>query len=167
MVHAVADIEIYGYTDKIQYMPGEKGTVKYWIHNEGTEEVILKNIIIEYPWHSLYVWEGNETIKEINTVILIGGNWSATATFTIPSDGRAIGGYVRITVVTDKVSRSRNIPLNVANAPVYTAFQDMDKIVTLFTVLVVLLIVCTVIIAATMFLAGRKPQVTWTKEKTE
>jgi len=41
----------------------------------------------------------------------------------------------------------------------------MDKLVTLFTVLVVLVIVCTIIIAATIFLSARKPQVTWKPEE--
>jgi hypothetical protein len=41
----------------------------------------------------------------------------------------------------------------------------MDKLVTLFTVQVVLLIVCTIIIAATIFLSARKPQVTWKAEE--
>jgi uncharacterized membrane protein len=167
MVKAVADIEIYGYTDKTQYMPGEKGTLKIWIYNEGTEDIILNNVTIEYPWHSYYIWEGNETIT-VNTAILIGKNWTTTISFTIPTDGRAVGGNIRVTAVTDKVpSRFRNFSLAVANAPIYASLQDIDKIVTLFTVLVVLLIVCTVIIAATMFLTSRKPKVTWKEEKPE
>lgn len=166
-VGAVADIEIYGYTDKTQYMPGEKGTLKIWIYNEGTEDIILYNVTIEYPWHSYYIWEGNETIT-VNGPVMIGKNWTTSISFTIPTDGRAVGGNIRVTVVTDKVPiRSRNFPLSVASAPFYASLQDIDKIVTLFTILVVLLIVCTVIIAATLFLTGRRPQVTWAKEKPE
>jgi len=37
--------------------------------------------------------------------------------------------------------------------------------VTLFTIQAVLLIVCTVIIAATIFLSARRPQVTWKAEE--
>ena len=167
-VKAVASIEIYGYTDKTQYMPGEKGTLKFWVYNDGTEELILKNVTIEYPWHSCYIWEGNETIRDINTPILIGGNWTHTLTFTIPSDGRAIGGNIRITVASsDKIFPPKNFPINVASAPSYESLQDIDKLVTLFTVQVVLLIVCTVIIAATMFLTSRRPKVTWKEEKPE
>lgn len=166
-VGAVADIEIYGYTDKTQYMPGEKGTLKLLIYNEGTEDIILYNVTIEYPWHSYYIWEGNETIT-INQPVMVGKNWNTTISFTIPTDGRAISGNIHVTAVTDEIpSRVRNFPLNIAGTPVYTATQDMDKIVTLFTILVVLLIVCTVIIAATLFLTGRRPQVTWAKEKPE
>lgn len=166
-VKAVASIEIYGYTDKTQYMLGEKGTLKFWIYNDGTEDIILKNVTIEYPWHNYYIWEGNETIKDIlQPAVLVGGNWSTTVTFTVPSDGRAAGGSIRIVAVTDKiVPQTRYIPINVASAPSYGSLQDMDKLVTLFTVQVVLLIVCTVIVAATIFLSGRRPQVTWRKEE--
>jgi uncharacterized membrane protein len=165
LVNAAASIEIYGYNDKTQYMSGGEGTFKFWIYNDGTEDIILKNITIEYPWHSLYVWEGNETIIDINTAILVGGNWSTTKTFTVPSDGRAVSGNIRVTVVTDKLTpQTKNFWLNVVGAPSYGSLQDMDKIVTLFTVQVVLVIVCTIIIAATVFLSTRKPQVTWAKE---
>jgi hypothetical protein len=167
-VRAAASLHIYGYTDAQQYTLGEKGTLKFWIYNDGTEDFILKNVTIEYPWHYYYIWEGNETIKDINIAVLVGGNWNKTVTFTVPSDGRAVGGSIRIVVYTDKMApQTAYIPINVVNAPYYWSLKDMDKLVTLFTVQVVLLIVCTVIIAATMFLTGRKPKVTWKEEKVE
>jgi hypothetical protein len=163
--NAVASIEIYGYVDKPQYMPGDTGTLKIWVVNDGTEDVILKSVTIKYPWNVFYIWEGNETLKDINSAILKGGNWSTTRTFIVPMDGRAKGGSITVDVVTSAVSDSKSISINVASAPAYESLQDMDKLVTLFTVLVVLLIVCTVIIAATMFLSTRKPQVTWKAEE--
>jgi len=167
-VKAAASIEIYGYVDKTQYMPGDKGTLKIWIVNDGTEDIILKSVTIEYPWNKFYIWEGNETIKEFtNPAILKGGNWSDSRTFTVPTDGRAIGGDIRVHVVTSPSTPANTnwIPITVASAPAYESIQDMDKLVTLFTVQAVLLIVCTIIIAATIFLSARKPQVTWKAEE--
>ena len=164
-VKAVASIEIYGYVDKTQYMPGDTGTLKIWIVNDGTEDIILKSVAIRYPWNAFYIWEGNETIKDINAAILKGGNWSTTRTFTVPTDGRAKGGSINVDVVTSAVADSKSVSITVASAPTYGSLQDMDKLVTLFTVQVVLLIVCTIIIAATIFLSARKPQVTWKAEE--
>ena len=164
-VNAAASIAIYGYVDKTQYMPGDTGTLKIWIVNDGTEDLILKSVEIKYPWNAFYIWEGNETIKDINAAILKGANWSTTRTFTVPTDGRAVGGNIHVHVVTSTVSDTKLISVNVASAPAYESLQDMDKLVTLFTVQVVLLIVCTIIIAATIFLSARKPQVTWKAEE--
>jgi hypothetical protein len=164
-VNAAAHVEIYGYVDKTQYMPGDKGTLNIWIVNDGTEDVILKSVTIKYPWNAFYIWEGNETIKGINAAILQGGNWSTSRTFTVPTDGRATGGNIIVEVVTSTITRTKPIPITVASAPAYGSLQDMDKLVTLFTVQVVLVIVCTIIIAATIFLSARKPQVTWKAEE--
>jgi len=167
-VRAAPSIQIFSYVDKPQYKPGDTGTLYIWIYNDGTEDVILKNITIEYPWHDYYVWEGNETIKDINTAVLIGGNWSTTSTFTVPTDGRAIAvgiPEIRIRAVTDKTTETRDIPISIASVPVATTIQDMDKLTTLFTIMAVLLIVCTLIIAATIFLSARRPQVTWKAEE--
>lgn len=165
---AAATFEIYGYTDKIQYMPGESGKLNIWIYNDGTDDLILKSITIEYPWHSDYIWEGNDTIKDIDTVVAKGANWSTTRSFTIPNDGRATSGNIKVSVVTDKVSRTEFIYLDVASAAEYFSLQSMDKIVTLLTIIAVLVIVCTIIVAATIFLSARRPQITWkTEEKAE
>jgi hypothetical protein len=43
----------------------------------------------------------------------------------------------------------------------------MDQIITLFTIQVVLLIVCTIIIAATIFLSTRRPQIMWKTEEKQ
>lgn len=167
-VKAAVSIAIYGYVDKTQYMPGDTGTLKIWIVNDGTEDIILKSVTIKYPWNAFYIWEGNETIKDINAAILKGGNWSTTRTFTVPTDGRAKGGSINVDVVTSAVPGTKPISITVASAPTYGSLQDMDKLVTLFTVQVVLLIVCTVIIAATIFISVRRPQATWrTEEKAQ
>jgi hypothetical protein len=43
----------------------------------------------------------------------------------------------------------------------------MDQIITLFTIQVVLLIVCTIIVAATIFLSARRPQIMWKSEEKQ
>jgi len=164
-VKAVASISIYGYLDKTQYMPGEKGTLKIWVYNDGTEDIILKTITIKYPWHFLYIWEGNETIRDINVAVSKGGNWSTSRTFTVPTDGRAVDGNIIINAVATTTEDTATININVANGQDYSTLKDMEQLVTLFTVLVVLMIVCTAIIAATIFLSARRPQVTWKTEE--
>jgi len=164
-VKAATKIDIFGYVGEIQYMPGDEGTLKLWVYNNGDEDVILKTVTIEYPWHNYYIWEGNETIRDINALILKGGNWSTTKSFTVPKDGRVTGGNIQVEVVTDKVSRTEWVYLDVANPSEYFSLQSMERIVTLLTIMAVLIIVCTIIIAATIFLSTRRPQVTWKKEE--
>jgi hypothetical protein len=167
-VKAAANVQIYGYVDKTQYMPGDTVTLTFYIYNYGPDEIVLKNVTIYYPWYSP-IWGGNETIKNINAVISEGKNWNTTKTFTIPTDGRAVGSEVTIeykyTIGTTVYTRSDDISINLVSAPDYGSLKDMDKLVTLFTVQVVLLIVCTIIIAATIFLTAHKPQVTWKAEE--
>lgn len=179
LASAAPTVVIYGYTDRSgQYKPGETGTLKFWIYNKGPEDIVLKNVTIIYPWGQTGtgepnpIWGGNKTIKGINAALTKGQNWTDTETFTIPTDGRAMGGSVSITYTytygSSTPSTSGSIPLYVASVPLYMSAENMDKIVTLLTVLVVLVIVGAIIIAATIFLAVHKPQVTWKAEqKTE
>lgn len=168
LAQAAPLVEVYGYTDKSYYKPGETVTLKFWVCNWGPEDIVLKNVTIEYPWYSP-LWGGNKTIKNINAALTKDQNWTNTDTFTIPTDGRAVGGDVIITYTytygSSTPSPSEDIQLNVASVPWYGSFENMDKMVTLFTVLVVLVIVGAVIIAATIFLAMRRPQVTWKAEQ--
>ncbi|NWF86844.1 hypothetical protein HXY32_03440 [Candidatus Bathyarchaeota archaeon] len=170
LAQAFPTVNAYGYTDKSQYKPGETVTLKFWIYNWGPEDIILKNVSIRYPWYNI-IWGGNATFTSINFALAKDQNWTPTQTFTftIPTDGRATGGGIEISFVFtyggNQYERTDYITLNVASAPWFMSFENMDKIVTLFTVLVVLVIVCTVIIAATIFLAGRRPQVTWKAEQ--
>jgi len=168
IVGAAPTVNIYGYTDKSQYKPGEIGTLKFWIYNWGPEDITPKNITIEYPWYSP-IWGGNKTITISGISLAKDQNWSATETFTIPTDGRATGGWITLRFVytfgASTPTRTEYVYLNVASAPTYSSLQDMDKIVTLLTVLTVLTIVCAIIIAATIFLAARRPAVTWKAEE--
>jgi ABC-type anion transport system duplicated permease subunit len=161
---------IYGYMDKTQYKPGETVKMSFWIHNPSAETIELKNITIRYPWYSPF-WDSNQTIKyETTTTLVQGQNRSEVITFPIPNDGRAEAGDVMITITyKDGTGNIRSTLSSVYLSVIsYGPLENMDKIVTLLTVLVVLVIVGAVIIAATIFLAVHKPQVTWKAEqKTE
>jgi uncharacterized membrane protein len=161
---AYASFSIYGYTDKPQYRPGEKGTLKIWVYNDGTEDLILKNMTLYYPWHNI-VWGGNETlVPSADTVIAPKGNYSTTTQFTIPNDGRAEGGLVTILVVTDKGTDDGQVTLNVANPPVSTAFENMDNLITLFSALVIITLIGIIGIVFTIYLTARRPKMVWAEE---
>jgi hypothetical protein len=160
---------IDGYTDKPQYKPGETVTLKFWIYNPDAQGIFLKNVTITYPWYNL-LWDGNQTIKYTTTVgLLEGQNRSETVTFTIPTDGRAEGGDIVIIVTYESsgsiIQAFGDVPLNVASVPYYSAFENMDRLLMLITVLVVLVILGAIIIAATIYLTMRKPEVAWKAEQ--
>jgi hypothetical protein len=170
-----ATVNVYAWTDKTSYNPGEKGTLKIVIRNDRTDEdLILYNITITYPWFAYTgeKWEGNDTIAVNEAISKNGGTKTYTKEFTVPSDGRAITPYytpaqISIVIYVDKAPYyyTKNPPIYIKSTPLYMSLEDGDKLITLFTVQVVLLIVCTVIIAATIFLSARRPQVTWKAEE--
>jgi hypothetical protein len=173
MAQAFPTVNVYGYTDKTQYRPGETVTLKFFVYNWGPEDIVLKNVSIFFPWYSP-LWGGNATIKNIDAALTQDKNWTPTQTFTftIPTDGRAVSGNINIQFVYtyggNAYSSSESIFLNVASVALYAFAEGMDRIVLLFTVLVVLVIVCTGIIAATIFLSKGRSHVTWKAEqKTE
>lgn len=152
---------IYGYVDKTQYLRGEEGKLKIWIVNEGDEDLILQNITVTYPWNYYLPWEGNDSLKKIGEVILIDGNLTYEFDFTVPSDGRALSsGNINLYVVTDKYDATRSIPLSVANPPMSFNLENMDNLIILITVQIVVAIIAALIIAAAVFLTGRKPTIT-------
>lgn len=167
-----ATINVYGYTDKRKYSPGETVTLKLWVYNEGPDEVVLKNITFYVPWYSP-VWGGNYTISAGNAVLGKGQNWTTTKTFTIPEDGRAYGGSIKVEGVYTIGSAAYTFTRYPCSMDVPTAYEyslaNMDKLLTLITVQAVLVIVCTIILAATIFLSMRRPKVVLEEEmgKTE
>ena len=164
-VQAYANFGVYGYVDKIQYDYGESGKLMIWIVNEGDEPLILHNITVYYPWHMVLPWEGNFTEGDIDEVIPVGGNMSYTFDFTVPDDfGPISSGQIETLVVTDKRTRVQNLWMNIVSPPYSMSLQNMDNLITLITVLVILVIIAAIIIAAAVFLSGRRPTGTWTKE---
>jgi uncharacterized membrane protein len=164
-VRAAAVVQIYGYVEKTQYQAGEEGRLKIWIVNEGDEDLILQNISVIYPWNSYLPWEGNETLTKQGQVVLVNGNTTYEFDFTIPNDGRALAsGYISVSVETDKDTDSTSIPMNIANPPTNLKVENMENIVMLFTVQIIIAIIAALIIAAAVFLSGRRSGVAWQKE---
>jgi len=176
-----ATVNIYAWTDKTYYNPGEKGVLKIVIRNDRTDQdLIIKNITITYPWFGYTgdKWEGNDTIKVDPPPVILknGGTYTKSVDFNIPTDGRVTTSMYEVSHIDIRVAVDKSpyyyptigdyqVPIYIKSTPLYMSFEDADKIVTLFTIQVVLIIVCTVIIAATIFLSVRRPQVTWKAEE--
>lgn len=161
---AQPNLQIKVWTDKPYYMPGEKTIVYIALNNTGTSPLTIGNITVTYESWGAYVndeWVGDQTIS-VKKAISIGETLRVESAYLVPIDGRAQSTYVSVTVSTDVHGSSTYA--DVASIQVSTTPRYMEQIVTLFTVQVVLLIVCTIIVAATIFLSARRPRVTWRKE---
>ena len=159
---AVASFSIYGYTDKPQYRPGETGTLKIWVYNDGAvDDLVLKNMTLYYPWHNI-MWGGNETlVLSPAKVISPKDSYSTTAQFTIPNDGRPTAGNVKIYV--NERTDYRYLTLNVAN-PSVIAFENMNNLITLFSALVIITLIGIIGIVFTIYLTARRPKMVWAEE---
>jgi len=153
------------WTDKSEYAPGETGTLHVVFYNGRTSAVTIEEIeIILTEWRA-YIndeWQGNQTI-EVNQAVVSKGVYRKEITFTVPTDGRARSTSGDITIKTTELGNV--YPL--WNPYIYVTYTPkyMEQIITLFTILVVLSIVCTIIIAATIFLSARRPKVRWRPEE--
>ena len=157
------------WTDKPTYSVGQTGKLYIAYNNIRDSPVTIRyiTVIFEKWWaydKAKSQWIGNITYTPPTTesvtehtvrVYEIG--------FTVPSDGRAVETAVEIKVYTNLPIPDELKPkpeISIIETPVY-----MEQIITLLTIQVVLIIVCTVIIAATIFLSARRPQVTWKAEE--
>lgn len=158
---AEPSVTVYGYTDRAYYKPGETGTINFWVHNQGTEDLILNNVSIYYPWDKNGLWGTNQTITpESSTVILVGGNWSSTATFTVPNDGRSTSGNANFRINTDKVIGVEQVYVTVTNTPAYLALENMNQLTMLLTLLAIFVIVSGVIVTLAIWSLSRR-HTTW------
>jgi hypothetical protein len=151
------------WTDKPDYAPGESGTLNIVFYNDRAYAVTIQKIFVVFNGWWIYKdgeWEGNQTLTA-NKAVAINETYVTSVAFTVPTDGRAESTTVSITFRTAEIG---DIPLYGSIVVTITP-RSMDQIVTLFTVQVVLIIVCTIIVAATIFLAMRRPQVTWKAEE--
>jgi hypothetical protein len=160
LCHATPSVTILGYTDKPYYKPGETGTIKFWVYNDGTDDLILKNVTIYYPWDENGLWGTNQTITpQASTVITVLGNWSSTATFTVPNDGRSPTSSVTsvtFNINTDKIVRTRQLPLTVANVPAYLAIENMSQLTMWVMLSAVFVLICGVIIVVAILATSRR-----------
>ncbi len=154
--------------DKTEYAAGETGTLYFVFYNRDATAVTIKKVTIVFSEWQAYrngAWEGNQTI-DVNQAVASKQIYENNTKFTVPNDGRAKSTFATVTFSIAEGSReySEDYYISVSQTPRY-----MEQILTLFTIQVVLIIVCTIIIAATIFLSARRPQITWRKEeeKTE
>ena len=176
-----ATLNIYAWTDKTNYDPGDQGTLHIVLRNDRTDvDLIIKNITITYPWFA-YVdtaWEGNDTVTLNAPITMNGGVYTTDVSFTVPKDGRALtsafgSSQINLVVAVDKspyfypTFGSFNVPLYVRSTPIFASLENMDQFTMLFTILVALVVVCTIILAATIFISARRPQVTWKAPEKE
>ena len=162
---------IIAWTDKPEYSAGQTGKL-YITYNNSRDDpprpVTIRNITIAFEEWQAYInneWVGTLTYTPNENEKTVTEHTARTfeVSFTVPSDGRAKTTNVNITVFTNKGSENNDLyEIQVVKTPVY-----MDQIVTIFTIQVVLLIICTIIIAATIFLSARRPQITWRREEVK
>jgi hypothetical protein len=156
------NVNIYLWADKTQYQPGDTITIYFTILNAmSSDPVVINQVNITTPWYN-YIrdhWEGNETMI-INKVITAGTAYSNSTTIQIPSDSRATASGtsidINVTIKTSIETFPRQITVNMANPP-FTV-RNMDTLILLSAVLIILIVVCTALIAAAIFLSAHKPQ---------
>jgi hypothetical protein len=158
------------WTDRPEYSSGQSGKLYVTYNNIRDSPITIHNITIVFPEWWAYVssgWVGNLTYVPSDADKTITEHTARTFEigFAVPSDGRARTTGVDLTVYTnlstaDTLSGFAAPTVSVVETPLYAT-----QIITLFTVHVVLLIVCTIIIAAAIFLSIRRPQPTWKPEE--
>ena len=159
--------QLTAWTDRPEYGPGESGTLSFTFLNLMGRTIAIKKITILFTHWQAYKngqWEGNQTI-EVNSALVVDQLYQNSTKFTVPTDGRATTTWLEITIQTDEFGdltyRYPDTPI----IPVILTPRYMEQIVTLLTIQEVLIIVCTIIIAATVFLSSRKPKPVWKTEE--
>lgn len=168
LVNAQAPKSITAWTDKSLYNPGDSGKLYIALYNPQDSAITITRVVVTFEaWRAFNegVWEGNETI-DVNKALVSGETCLVETDFTVPTDGRAVTTPVEIEVYTKEAGimtlpRGEEFYIRVSEAQ--TSY--MNQIVSLLTIQVVLMIVCTVIIAAAIFLATRKPKTMWREEE--
>jgi len=158
---ALPEVEIYAWTNRASYQPGDRGKLYITIKNDRDDAITIYNITVIFPWYT-YVkdhWDGNITIKDIDEAIPGGGKtYSTEVEFSVPNDGRAAGGSAYINVMTD----ARSLPYSgSANIPV--AWPTTSPATNnLIIILIAIVLVCTGGIIAMVYWAMKsmaRPQI--------
>ncbi len=162
------NLNIYLWVDKIQYRPGDTVTLYMTIVNAKSSDIVLNKTIVTCPWWMFIRdhWEGNYTFN-INTVVKAGSNYSTSMTFPVPNDGRAAQfsstPNIEVSIMINGTPIDRSVSINIASPPVSNSVDGIDTMVLLMAVLIILVVVCTALIAAAIFLSGRRPQETYVR----
>lgn len=157
------EVNVYMWVDNTQYKPGETITLDFTIYNAAPSDIVIYQVNIETPWF-MYVkdhWEGNQTIPTNNKLLRTGQVYFNYTTMQIPTDGRAFTGNSSSQIVmqakTNIGTFNSAIAIGMANPPVYSSVLENDTIILLLAVLTILIVICTALIAAAIFLSARKP----------
>lgn len=166
-------VDVYTNLDKVQYALGEQGKIFITIKNAGEDPIEIRNVSIYFEswmWYTVDGWDelGNQTIV-YSEPITVGSNTTIELDeigFTVPSDGRAVTTEVNIWIYTNKPSplHEREF-ITVVDPSTQNLLRALDNIVVLLTVGAILAIISAIIVAAAIFLSGRRPGVTWQKEE--
>jgi uncharacterized membrane protein len=167
-----ADFAVYPSLDKVQYAPGEQGKISMVIRNVGADPIEIKNISVVFDNWMMYTvdgWDklGNQTI-DYSDLDPIGSNKTVAledVSFTVPTDGRATSTDVSIRIYTNEGYRPYEVHVSVVDPEVLSLQRSMDNIVTLLTLVAILAVISAIIVAAAIFLSGRRPGSTWQKEE--
>jgi len=159
LINAQAPKTITVWTDRAIYNPGESGKLFIAIYNSQNNAVTVIMVSVTFEnWRAFSngVWEGNKTI-DVNKALASGETCLIETSFTVPTDGRAVTTLVEIDAYTKEAgvltlpyAEEFRIPVSEASS------TYMAQIVSILTIQVVLTIICTVIIAAIIFLSVRK-----------
>ncbi|MGB9135407.1 MAG: hypothetical protein WCC63_07510 [Candidatus Bathyarchaeia archaeon] len=161
------DYYAYVSIDKVQYTPGEQGKISILIRNIGEDPMEIKNVSIVFDNWMMYTvdgWDesGNKTI-DYSDLDPIGSNKTVAlqdVSFAVPTDGRATSTSVDIWIYTNEPApKHYEDYISVVNPEVLNLQRTMDNIVTLLTLVAILAIVSAIIVAAAIFLSGRRPGV--------
>lgn len=158
------------WTDKPTYSAGQTGKLYVTYNNIRDSPITIRSIAVVFKEWWAYdkaksAWTGNITYLPSDAEKTVTEHTVRVyeISFTVPSDGRAVNTDVEIKVYTNLLisdAPTQTPKIFMIETPVY-----MEQIITLLTIQVVLIIVCTIIIAATIFLSTRRPQVTWKAEE--
>ena len=167
-------VDVYVNMDKVQYGPGEQGIISITIRNTGDNPIEVKNVTIEFVNWMMFTedgWDplGNMTVvysPAINIASKTGVAKLEDISFTVPTDGRATSTNVRIRIYTNLAGPILETDIvSVLDPSSQGILRAMDNMVLLLTVGAVLAIIAALIIAAAIFLSGRRPRAMWTKQE--
>jgi hypothetical protein len=157
------EVNVYMWVDKTQYKPGETITLNFTIYNAAPSDIVIYKIKIETPWfmYTKDQWEGNQTLQTNNKLLRTGQAYNNYTLIQIPTDGRAYTNDSSMEIImrteTNLGTLNNNITAGIANPLVYSSVREIDTVILLMAVLTILIVICTALIAASIFLSTRKP----------
>lgn len=163
-----AGVEAIVSLDKSLYKPGEHGTISIVMRNTLSGPVEIENVTIVFSSWRMYTADGWDELGNFSVVydevVTVGSKNGTLALdpidFTVPDDRRAgISTNVAVSVYTSEGYRTGAEYVDVLGPREQISLRALDNIVMLLTVIAILAIVSAIIIAAAVFLSGRRPGV--------